>query len=83
MAILEKFTDEEAMQILDDSFAAGERGDREEEKRLIRLIPLDPALALAGRNTFGKEALLDEGFDLSLANEKFGEGWLDRNEEEY
>jgi hypothetical protein len=73
-----KWTKEEELKILMDSIAAHERGDFAEETRLSRLLPLAPHLAKVAKELYGKQILIDNGYDLSLANEKFGEGWLDR-----
>ena len=77
MAILKKFTDEEVGKIIRDSLDAGKRGDLDERRRLQMLLPLDPALAKAAADTYGKEYILSQNFDLSLADEKYGTGWMD------
>jgi hypothetical protein len=68
---------EELAKIIDASLEAGRRGDKAEEMRLLREIPLEPELALAALRVYGKERLLRTGCDLSEANEALGAGWLD------
>jgi hypothetical protein len=68
---------EELTKIIEASLEAGKRGDKEEEARLLMEIPLAPDVALAAFKLYGKDYLLTTGFDLSAANERFGEGWLD------
>ncbi len=62
-------------EILEASLAAT---DRDEKLRLMRLLPLAPHLARIGKELYGKNFLLEGGFNLSDANEEFGDGWLDR-----
>jgi hypothetical protein len=73
-----KYTMEEEAKILQDAYAASERGDEAEHLRLLKLLPLAPHLAKVAKKIWGKDFLINTGADLSLANEKFGEGWLDR-----
>ena len=56
---------------------ADERGDEEEAMRILLEIPADPDFVMAQKKLFGKEAVLEMGWDLTEANLKFGEGWLD------
>ena len=56
---------------------AEERGDEAEYWRLTLMIPIDPDVAMADKQVYGKEHLLSMGFDLTEANLKWGEGWLD------
>jgi hypothetical protein len=52
--------------------------DEKEELRLIKMIPMPAQLALIAKEMYGKEALLADGYNLSEANEEFGDGWLDK-----
>lgn len=52
--------------------------DEEEKERLMMRIPLAPKLAMIAKEMYGKKALLADGYDLSEANEEFGDGWLDK-----
>lgn len=71
-------TKEEEFTILQASLAAAKRGDMEEERRLIRMLPLAPHLAKVAKEMWGKEYLLTRGYDLSEAEAAYGIGWLDR-----
>ncbi len=62
--------------------AAEERGDTEEYDRLLHFVPLEPTIAKAAGNTYGKDFLLAAGFDLTEADMVFGKGWLDELDEE-
>jgi hypothetical protein len=65
-------------ELLEASLAAGESGNHDEEVRLMKLLPLAPHLARVAKEMYGKNYLLESGFNLSDANEEFGDGWLDR-----
>ncbi len=41
-------------------------------------IIMDPVAAMQSFRVMGKESLLESGFNLSAADEAYGEGWLDR-----
>ena len=73
-----KLTKEERAKILRASLDAADAGDEEEELRLLRMLPLAPHLAMAGKEVFGVEHMKNAGYDLSEANEEFGDGWLDK-----
>ncbi|MDR1922307.1 MAG: hypothetical protein LBS31_11285 [Candidatus Adiutrix sp.] len=69
---------EKRKELLEASLAAGESGNYDEEVRLMKLLPLAPHLAMIAKEMYGKGHLLENGFNLSDANEEFGDGWLDR-----
>ena len=73
-----QLTTEQKYAILDASLAAAERGDTDEQGRLIRQIPLAPHLAKAAKEIWGKAFLLQEGYDLSAAEAAYGPNWLDQ-----
>ena len=56
--------------------AALDAGDDELAMEISRRMPLHPSLAKSVLRFLGKEATMAE-FNLSEANEFFGEGWLD------
>jgi hypothetical protein len=72
-----QLTDAEMTEIIEASLRANAMGDREEEHRLLCLIPLAPHLAKAAKEMYGKEFLIEEGYDLSDADMEFGDGWLE------
>ena len=53
-------------------------GKTNEAKELMRQIPLAPYLAKAIKETFGTEALVSGGYNLSEAETEYGQNWLDR-----
>ena len=44
----------------------------------MRKLPLAPGLAEIAKDMYGKEYLIENGYDLSEANAEFGDGWLDQ-----
>ncbi|MDR3299679.1 MAG: hypothetical protein LBU43_06680 [Candidatus Accumulibacter sp.] len=75
---MSQLTNEQTSYIIHASLEAAARGDAAEESRLIRLLPLAPHLAKVAKEMWGKEYLLQEGYDLSEADAAFGADWLDR-----
>ena len=73
-----KLSLEERWKIIQASLAAHDAGDEEEERRLLLMLPLAPHLAMAGKEVYGAEYMKTAGYDLSEANEEFGDGWLDK-----
>ncbi len=57
--------------------AAARDAPLEEIREITKHIPIDPRRALFMKRQYGKEFILREKFNLSLANAEFGEGWLD------
>ncbi len=49
----------------------------EEIREITKHIPVDPRHALFMKRQYGKEFLITGKFNLTLANEQYGEGWLD------
>ena len=71
------FTSEEYFELGDRLQAADERGDEEEFVRLAKMYPVSPTAARAFAKVYGKDFVEYCGFDLTEANIKYGEGWLD------
>ncbi len=71
------FTKQEYFALNSEMWAAKEKGDMETYERLSDLLPVNPDVAKAFKEVYGKEYLLDTGLDLTEANLRFGEGWLD------
>lgn len=70
---------EEKAVVLNAIRAAEEAGNDEEAERLMReVLPLAPHLAMVAKEMYGKQALLDAGYNLSEADAEFGDGWLDK-----
>ncbi|MGL4209646.1 MAG: hypothetical protein ACRCTY_09700 [Candidatus Adiutrix sp.] len=70
-------TDEDRDKLLDVISEAEEAGNEEEALRLKRMIPIGPIAAKAIKDYIpnGKELL--KMFNMSEANAKYGDGWLD------
>lgn len=71
------FTEEEYDALSDEMMEAREKGDMEEYERLGKMLPTNPDVAMIFKEVYGKEHLLALGLDLTEANLRFGEGWLD------
>jgi hypothetical protein len=69
---------EEKWDLLDAIKAAEDADDEAEAERLMRTLPLAPALARIAKENYGKEFLIEHGYNLSEANVEYGDGWLDR-----
>jgi hypothetical protein len=61
------------------AIALENEGKHEEAKALIKAkIPLEPHLAKIFKEKVGLGALLQQGYDLSLVEAKYGKEWLSR-----
>jgi hypothetical protein len=69
---------EEKWELLDAIQVAEHAGDKDEAYRLMVKLPLHPGMAEIGKELYGKEFLLESGYDLSEANAEFGDDWLDK-----
>lgn len=76
------FTGEEFDELSDMMGEALMRGDKEEVRRIGRIIPANPITAMAFKQVYGKEWLINTGADLTEATLYWGEGWLDEPDEE-
>ncbi len=68
---------EEKEVLLDAIYDANRAGNKDEAYRLMHQLPLAPGLAEIAKEMYGKEYLIENGFNLSEANAEFGDGWLD------
>jgi hypothetical protein len=73
-----RLTREQRFDIVQSSLDAADRGDHEEEHRLLLMLPIAPHLAKAAKDIWGKDFLLQGGYDLSEAEAAYGPGCLDR-----
>ncbi len=71
------FTREEFIALCDARDAARARGDIGEYERIRLILPANPDVVKAFCDVYGKEFVLSSGLDLTEANLRFGEGWLD------
>ena len=53
-------------------------GDREGYDRLMRTVPMPPYLAKVAKEKIGKDFLINGGWNLSEAEAKFGQDWLNK-----
>jgi hypothetical protein len=72
-----EFTKEEYDALMKEYFSAVDRDDQETAMKLLRRIPQDADVMMAFGSTYGRNFVLEGGFDVTQANMKFGEGWLD------
>lgn len=69
-------TTEKITRLTDEMLAAFKRGDAEEGVRIGKIIPLHPIMAMAVKNIYGKDFLMEMDLNLTRANKKWGEGWI-------
>lgn len=67
---------EEKEVILDAIYAANRAGNEDEAQRLMIELPLAPGMAQIAKELYGKEYLIENGYNLSEANMEFGDDWL-------
>ena len=77
------FTQKEVLALCDEMSEAMDNGDREAVERVSSIFPVDPGVAKIFKEVYGKEFILDLGFDLTEANLVYGEGWLDEPNEKW
>lgn len=75
------FTEEEYVALSNEMWAAERRGDLETYERIDNILPADPDIVKIFKKVYGKEYLLSLELDLTEANLRFGEGWLDEPNE--
>lgn len=69
---------EQEYDALQEQLAAADAWDDDVEyDRISRLIPITADVAKAFKKVYGREFIISSGFDITEANMKFGEGWLD------
>jgi hypothetical protein len=74
---MSQLTHEQRFDIVQKALAASQAGDNEEMVRITKQLPLAPHLALVVKETWGKEFLLEGGYDLSEVEARYGKDWLD------
>lgn len=72
-----EFTKKEYDALMSEFKDAVKRDDQELVNKLIRKIPMEPEVLMAFGSTLGKNFILEVGYDLTQANMRYGEGWLD------
>lgn len=76
VGLTRKMTWEEQKELLGRVFDAVEQGDDDAANSLVKQLPLLPGLAKVAYGYRGRE-YCEQRFNLSEANEEFGEGWMD------
>ena len=71
-----KYTAEERDAMFEAYADACGSGDHEEAKKILKYMPVHPRWAKIIANVVGKEFLVDH-FNITHADEVYGEGWLD------
>lgn len=71
-----EFTKEEYDALANEITAAIKRRDDETVNRLAKVLPMDANVLMAFGSVLGRNFILDVGYDLTQANMKFGEGWI-------
>lgn len=72
----DKLTENTRWKIVREYDQAMHDGDEERAERIMKRLPIPPVVANVIKECFGAQSLLDEGFDLSEAVERYGEAWL-------
>ena len=68
-------TDEE-WKLVKQSIEAIARGDVEAAKRVYQIIPLSPETAMAAKERWGAQYLIDGGYNLTWAEDKYGKNFI-------
>lgn len=75
-----KYSEEEQDALYDAYFVARETGNDAEAERILAMRPINPRWAKIIAKVMGKKYLLST-FNVTRADEAFGEGWLDEFQE--
>jgi hypothetical protein len=71
-------TAHELAEISTKAVEAMKAGNNAEMSALLKKVPITPAVAAAYKKIAGADWLKAQGFDLSLAEERYGRNWLER-----
>jgi hypothetical protein len=69
-------TIEEQAQIMYKAVSLLDEGKEEEAACLIKSVPLMPEMAKIGKEVYGADFLIENGYNLLEANEAYGNDWL-------
>jgi hypothetical protein len=67
---------DEKLAISNKAFTLLEAGDRDGYMRLMKTVPIPHYLAKVLKEKVGPDYLINEGWNLSEAEAKFGQNWL-------
>ncbi len=76
----EALTEEQYNELFDymDMFCAAlDKGDTDEVLEVGKKIPFPPRILKGMKEIYGKDYILERGFNLRHANAAYGNGWLD------
>ena len=73
---MSQLTWEQRIELIDKFKDADKSGNEAEAVKLLRQIPISPWLAKAGKEVFGRDFLIENGYNLSEAEEEYGKDWL-------
>ena len=68
---------DEKLAITCKAAALSDAGDEQGARRVLRTAPLPPYIAKVIKEKVGSDYLINSGWNLSEAEEKFGPNWLD------
>lgn len=71
-----KLTEQDRHNVFQAIAAAEKLGDTKEVERLTMLLPVPPRVALAMRDIWSADELLQEGYNFSEVEERYGKDWL-------
>ena len=68
----------EELDLFREAIAAMKRNDWETVKKIYQKIPISPETAMAAKKHWGAQYLIDGGYNLTWAEDKYGKDWLMR-----
>jgi len=69
---------DEKLTISNKAIALKNSGDLDGYNRLMKTVPMPPYLAKVAKEKIGKDFLINGGWNLSEAEAKFGQDWLNK-----
>jgi len=69
---------DEKLAISNKAIALKNSGDLDGYNRLMKTVPMPPYLAKVAKEKIGVDFLIDGGWNLSEAEAKFGQDWLNK-----
>lgn len=74
----EELSEEKFIELMDALDAADEAGDEERACEIRKQIPFAAPALMAAKKSMGADWIRKRCYNTTLADEKYGEGWLDR-----
>jgi hypothetical protein len=69
-------TEEEKAQTMYKAVLLFDEGKEEEAALLVKSVPLMPEMAKIGKEVYGADFLIENGYNLLEAEKKYGGNWL-------